>query len=127
MPLLRHDNAEDAKWFHANMRLIAEAAAKGLCEYLGVMFVDPYKEAEQPKVEGAAITLPVLRKGDSGDIVRYAMLILRDRGYYAVTIPASDKEFGPQMEAAVKKLQEKCGLKSDGIVGKDTWPKILGI
>ena len=35
-------NPEDAKWFHDNLRLIAEHAARGFCEYFGIEFVDPY-------------------------------------------------------------------------------------
>ena len=37
-----HDNPEDAKWFHDNLRLIAEYTARGFCEYFGIEFVDPY-------------------------------------------------------------------------------------
>lgn len=37
-----HDNAEDAKWFHDNLRKIAQQTAKGFCEYFGIAFVDPY-------------------------------------------------------------------------------------
>ena len=42
-----HDNIEDARWFHQNMRKVAEQTCKGFCEYLGIKFVDPYKE-EKP-------------------------------------------------------------------------------
>ena len=37
-----HDNPEDAKWFHEHMRDVARSAAQGMCDYLGVVFVDPY-------------------------------------------------------------------------------------
>lgn len=37
-----HDNLEDATWFHANMRNVARSAVQGMCDYLGVKFVDPY-------------------------------------------------------------------------------------
>lgn len=37
-----HDNPEDAKWFHEHMRDVARSAAQGMCDYLGVAFVDPY-------------------------------------------------------------------------------------
>lgn len=37
-----HDNYEDAKWFHDNMRAIARQTCKGFCEYFGIPFVDPY-------------------------------------------------------------------------------------
>lgn len=41
-----HDNAEDAKWFHNNLRAIARQTAKGFCEYLGIAFKDPYEKKE---------------------------------------------------------------------------------
>ena len=42
-----HDNAEDAKWFHNNLRAIARQSAKGFCEYFGIAFVDPYEKKEE--------------------------------------------------------------------------------
>lgn len=41
-----HDNAEDAKWFHNNLRKIAEQTCKGFCEYFGIAFKDPYAKNE---------------------------------------------------------------------------------
>lgn len=71
------------------------------------------------------VSMPVLSKGDSGVVVRNAMLILKDRGYYTAAIPASDKLFGAKMEAAVKALQKKHGLTADGVIGAKTWPVLL--
>ena len=45
-----HDNKEDAKWFHDNMRLIAKQTCKGFCEYFGIPFVDPYEVKESGKL-----------------------------------------------------------------------------
>lgn len=45
---------------------------------------------------------------------------------YAVGV-SIDGKFGKGTEAAVKKFQTENGLKSDGIVGHDTWKKILGV
>lgn len=50
-----HDNKEDAEWFHANLRSIAESAARGLCSYFAIPFVDPY--AEQDEVPAAAVAV----------------------------------------------------------------------
>ena len=41
--------------------------------------------------------------------------------------PKGDKVFGPEMEAAVRRLQTAKGLEVDGIVGSDTWPALLGL
>lgn len=41
-----HDNYEGAKWIDANIYNIAEAIAKGICEYFGIAYKnDPYKLA----------------------------------------------------------------------------------
>ena len=55
------------------------------------------------------------------------MAVLRDGGWYALPLAAGDKVFGPEMEAAVKRLQQAKKLTADGIVGKDTWPALLGL
>ena len=36
-----HDNMDDATWFHTHMKEIAESAAKGLCEWFGIPYVEP--------------------------------------------------------------------------------------
>jgi N-acetylmuramoyl-L-alanine amidase len=43
-----HDNYEGAKWIDENIYPIAEAIAKGICDYCGISFQqDPYKVAIQ--------------------------------------------------------------------------------
>ena len=126
-----HDNAEDARWFHENLRAIAESTARGLCAYFGLNFVDPYAQTEEPEEVPApsvtAVELPELGRGAVGDTVRAVMVILRDGGYYTAALSAGDKTFGPQMEAAVRRLQTARGLQVDGVVGRETWPHVLGL
>lgn len=43
-----HDVLSDATWFHTHMAEIAESAAKGLCEYFGIPYVEPKKATEAP-------------------------------------------------------------------------------
>lgn len=114
-----HDNSEDARWFHDHLRLVAESTARGLCAYFGLSFVDPYA--------AAPVALPVLRRGMESDTVRAAMAVLRDGGWYSKTLAKGDRVFGPEMEAAVKRLQKARGLDADGIVGEQTWPAVLGM
>ena len=121
-----HDNAADAQWFHANLRAIAESTCRGLCDYFGLPFVDPYAQPA-PSPEDTGVALPVLRRGDTGDTVRAAMVVLRDGGWYTLPLSAGDKAFGPEMEAAVRRLQKAKGITADGIVGSETWPKLLGL
>lgn len=39
-----HDNPEDAKWFHDNMKAVARSAVQGMCDYFGIKFVEPVEE-----------------------------------------------------------------------------------
>ena len=117
-----HDVAIVAKWIINHVEDIAEAICKGICDYFGVKYV-----ADEPVASSTCtVKLRVLREGMSGDDVRAAMLILKDRGYYSGTIPASDKLFGAKMEAAVKAFQKAKGSKTcDGIIGAWTWKMLL--
>lgn len=58
-----HDNLEDITWFHTHMKEIAESAAKGLCEWFGLPYVEEAKPAE-PVTMGNIILYGV--DGDSG-------------------------------------------------------------
>jgi peptidoglycan hydrolase-like protein with peptidoglycan-binding domain len=53
--------------------------------------------------------------------VRTLQQILRHRGYAL----AVDGIFGPITEGAVKDFQQSKGLAVDGIVGQNTWPKLI--
>ncbi len=123
-----HDNEADARWFHDNLRAIAESAARGFCDYFAIPFVDPYAApAPAPApLPPATVELPQLRRGDESDTVRAAMVVLRDRGYYDAYLSDDDRFFGPRMEQAVKKLQQQRGLTADGVIGPATWPYVLG-
>ena len=46
-----HDNVDDARWFHANLRSVARSAAKGLCDYFNLPFVEPYTVDDPPEEE----------------------------------------------------------------------------
>ena len=119
-----HDNAEDAAWFHGNLRAIAESAARGLCSYFGLPFVDPYgAEEDRNRV---TVQLPMGGKGDESDAARAAMVLLRDRGYYPNDLSGSDRLFGVKADTAARNFQRDRGLAVDGIVGEETWPALIG-
>lgn len=56
-----HDNADDARWFHQNLRSVARSAAKGLCDYFGLPFREPYTVADPPAEEIPTETAPLYR------------------------------------------------------------------
>jgi len=87
--------------------------------------VDPPDEkepVEKPTVEG----LPMLKRGDTGEVVRAAQFLLNGRGC-SVGYWGADGDFGPQTEAAVKAFQRRNDLEADGVIGPDTWAALLGV
>lgn len=67
--------------------------------------------------EEISIALPVLRKGCKDSSVGALQRLLGID---------SDNSFGPKTLAAVKEFQKGNGLEADGIVGRNTWGKLLG-
>ena len=72
----------------------------------------------------APVDMPIIRKGDTGELVRKIQQRLSDGGYYRSNI---DSDFGSATEAAVKDLQIKAGLSIDGEVGNRTWHELSKI
>lgn len=62
-----------------------------------------------------------LRKGCNSQLVAYAQQKLTEKGY--VLLP--DGKFGKLTYDAVKKYQVDNGLKDDGVIGINTWNKLL--
>lgn len=70
------------------------------------------------------IELSVLKKGNRNEQVRNLQRLLLARGYNLGRYGA-DGDFGDKTLAAVKAFQKNKGLAVDGIVGKNTWSKLL--
>lgn len=101
--------------------------------------VDQEQAEEDPKPEPApapptektyTVTLPELRRGDTGAAVERLQTLLIGRGYYCGGRLYSgreqpDGEFGPATEVAVLDVQEAGRLTKDGIVGADTMRELL--
>lgn len=69
------------------------------------------------------LSLPVLRQGDDGAAVANVQAMLNFvSGMGNLT---QDGIFGPRTEAAVKEFQHNEQLAVDGIVGKQTWTRLL--
>ena len=117
-----HDVPKVAKWIIEHTEDIAEAMCKGVCEYFGVKYIAPTPAQTTKTVN---VSMRVLSKGMSGNDVRMAMLMLKDKGYYKDSIPATDKLFGEKMKSAVMALQKAKGLTQDGIIGAKTYPYIV--
>lgn len=121
-----HDNMEDATWFHTHMKEIAESAAKGLCEYFGIPYVEPVP-VPAPVEQDVVIPIQVrmLRRGMKGADVKTLQAALITYGFSCGTAGA-DGDFGSATAASLRKFQTKYGLVADGIAGNATWSKLLG-
>ena len=69
---------------------------------------------------------PTVRQGARGGITRLIQQRLIAWGDPCGRSGA-DGDFGPGTRAAVRVFQQKRGLTADGIVGKNTWRKLLGL
>ena len=91
---------------------VGEAACQGVCEYLGVPYLDRTLN-----------NYPTLRQGNQGNKVRMLQIYLNEYGY-GLTV---DGIFGVGTLSAVKDFQNKNGLTIDGVVGPRTWQALLNI
>ena len=74
--------------------------------------------------EGFTAVFPQLSKGSKGDKVRVLQELLLGRGYDLGTYGA-DGDFGATTHRRVVAFQVRNHLVADGIVGKNTWRKLL--
>lgn len=65
--------------------------------------------------------LPTIQRGSTGDAVRYAQRVLKERASQAIVV---DGIFGSQTEGAVLNLQRFFGLPVTGIVYSSSWAVI---
>ena len=122
-----HDVPHIAQWIIDNTTLIGETIAKGLCAALGVPFVES-ANTPVPVPAEKDTTLPMqvrmLKRGMKGADVKTMQAALNANGF---DCGAADGDFGAGTEAALRKFQTKYGLGADGIAGKGTWSKLLGV
>ncbi|MBP3401283.1 MAG: C40 family peptidase [Selenomonadales bacterium] len=70
----------------------------------------------------SAVCMASFQVGDKGEDISEIQTALSKKGYPVKV----DGYFGSAMEYQVKSFQEEWGLKSDGIIGKDTYYALLG-
>lgn len=71
-------------------------------------------------------SIPVLCKGSKGEVVKSAQLLLIGRNFSCGAWGA-DGDFGNATKQAVENFQTERNLEVDGIVGAQTWAKLLGL
>jgi len=79
----------------------------------------------QTETERIVQELGIVRQGDIGAAVKTVQSLCNAR----TPVPelSIDGMFGPRTLATVKALQAESGVDSDGIVGPQTWPVLLGV
>ena len=86
--------------------------------YCSIDYNDEVKETVE-------VTVETLKKGSKGDNVKALQTLLIGYGYDCGKYGA-DGDFGSATNEAVRNYQKAKGLSVDGIVGKNTWNKLLG-
>lgn len=86
---------------------------------------EPEPETPAPPAEPCNLSLPTLKKGAKGDIVRAMQILLMGYGYDMEGYGA-DGSYGGKTENAVTMYQDKNGLPVTGICDLQTWNKLLG-
>ena len=85
----------------------------------------PAQTASQATASALTVTgLPLLRYGDKGECVRSAQLLLIGRGYSCGRCGA-DGEIGQDTYNAIIAFQRASGLQQDGIIGAQTWARLI--
>ena len=86
---------------------------------------EPEKKPEEPTTSTGStctVELPVIKQGDKGFTVVAVQVLLNKHNF---SVKYTDGDFGPDTLAKVKAFQKAKGLTADGIVGRDTWMKLL--
>ncbi len=90
---------------------VAEGVCQGVCQYLNVEYIP----------RGDLSAYPTLRRGNQGNKVVLLQYLLNRYGYNL----GADGIFGTRTYNAVVDFQRKNNLTVDGIVGRNTWGKLL--
>lgn len=88
----------------------------------------PFQEIANGEVESVqgsvTVSFQQLSKGTTGSAVKLLQELLKGKGYDLGTY-GTDGNFGNITLMCVKGFQSASGLSADGIVGKNTWNKLL--
>ena len=106
-------------WLDAKLMLnpnyvvnVGEATCRGVCEFLGVNYI--------PR---DLTNYPLIKNGSRGNFVEILQYLLN---WYGSNL-AVDGVFGGGTQIAVQQFQKENGLVVDGVVGRNTWNKLLNI
>ena len=102
----------------AEQKKMGIAIAKGFLKTLGITYKEPAK-----KQKTCEVTLPVLKKGDSGEYVKTMQLLLIGHGHNL----SATGNYGNGTEKALHAFKKKVGLAVTSNCGVQTWSALLGV
>lgn len=87
---------------------------------------DTQETVSMPKLpsDQCYVALPVLRFGCESEAVRAAQYLLQGRGF-SVGFWGCDGEFGQKTKGATQNFQYDRGIECDGVIGPETWGKLI--
>ncbi len=91
---------------------VGESTCEAVCQFLGV-----------PYIERDLNNYPTLRTGARGNFVTILQYLLNQNGANLVV----DGNFGGNTQRAVIEFQRNNNLTQDGVVGRNTWNKLLNL
>ena len=86
----------------------------------------PLSQGGEGESVTAAVSLPVLARGDRGETVKAMQAVLIARGFSCGGWGA-DGDFGAATEQALTAFQKSCGIEADGVCGPVSWTRLLGV
>lgn len=95
----------------------------GYCPYI---YYEQKPQDTSTATKTVKVELKQLKQGVTGEQVKTLQRLLSALGYNLGGYGA-DGSFGPKTHSAVLAFQRKTKLTADGIVGENTWNKLLGI
>lgn len=84
----------------------------------------PEDTTEKEEEEKDKVEIETVKKGDKGELVKSAQLLLIGRGF-SCGAAGADGDFGSDTYKAVLKFQQRMALTADGEVGLNTWTRLL--
>nr|MCR5663434.1 peptidoglycan-binding protein [Oscillospiraceae bacterium] len=100
--------------------------SKSAAAILGYAVPDFGGDEAEAADERTLPALPVLRRGSLGYAVWLAQTVLIALGF-GCGPDGADGDFGPNTEAALRRFQRAKGLTDDGVLGGETWARLLGV
>jgi len=81
-----------------------------------------FAQAPKPTVPASTLSRPLLKTGSQGEAVTELQAMLKLLGYYGGSVNGTYDE---ATATAVTKFQKSANLSADGVVGAETWNRLL--